>query len=195
MDTIIVMDIALLALLLITAVAVVLQRDLLVAVILLSIYSLLMAAMYLVLGAPDVAITEAAIGAGISTVLFLAALLLTGREEKRRPFTVVPFMVIVLTGVALIYATLGMPDFGDPAAPANHLTAPYYLQMTSEEMGIPNVVTSILASYRGFDTLGETFVVFTAAISILLLLGGNISMARKNSIDDDVSTALGSVDS
>ena len=111
-------------------------------------------------------------------MLLLAALLLTGEEEKPSLTAGSPLLVITVTGVALLYATLGMPDFGDPYAVTNQHVASYYLTASGEEIGIPNVVTSVLASYRGFDTLGEVFVVFTAAISVLLLLG-NFSQLRK----------------
>ncbi|MCB2081109.1 MAG: DUF4040 domain-containing protein [Hyphomicrobiales bacterium] len=164
-------DILLLSFLVITALAVVLFRNLLVSTILLSIFSLLMAAMYLVMHAPDVAMTEAAVGAGISTLLFLAALLLTGTEEKRSEHPVLPLLVILITSGALVYASLGLPGYGTPDAPAHTHVARYYLEQTGTEIGIPNTVTAILASYRGFDTLGEVMVVFTAGIAVLLLLG------------------------
>ncbi len=170
-DPKIVIDISLFALLIVTAVAVAITRNLMTATIMLGIYSLLMALMYLVLDAPDVAITEAAIGAGISTVLFLAVLLLTGEEEKPSKHLVFPLVVIFLTGSALIYATLGMPAFGDLNMVTNSHVASHYLEKSYGEIGIPNVVTSVLASYRGFDTLGEVFVVFTAGISILMIMG------------------------
>ena len=89
--------------------------------------------------------------------------------------------VVVALGGALFYATLDpmMPRFGDPRTPAQTHVAPQYLKDTvpqgsSKEpvkVGIPNVVTTVLASYRGYDTLGETVVIFTAGIAVLLLLG------------------------
>jgi multicomponent Na+:H+ antiporter subunit B len=117
--------------------------------------------------------TEAAVGDGVSTILLLAPLLLTDYKEKKSKPNLLPLIVISITGAALIYATIGMPDFGDPLAPANLHLAPHYIKESMNEIGIPNIVTSILASYRGFDTLGETFVVFTAGISVILLLGKN----------------------
>jgi multicomponent Na+:H+ antiporter subunit B len=168
-----IVNVALLSLLVITAVAIVAVRNLLTATILLTIYSLLMAGVYLILGAPDVAITEAAIGAGISTVLFLAAILLTGTEERAHYRPLFPFIVVVLTGGALVYGTIGLAALGDPHAITNEYLIPYYWNESFKDIGIPNIVTSVLASYRGFDTLGETFVVFTAAVSVLLLLGTN----------------------
>ena len=145
-----------------------------------GLYSLLSAAIFVILDAVDVAFTEAAVGAGISTVLLLGTLVLTDRTEKR-PVThsLRPLAVVVVTGAALIYGTLDMPSFADPKSPANVHVAPEYLkdrvqQLPSGrpvEVGIPNVVTSILASYRGYDTLGEVTVIFTAGIGVLLLLG------------------------
>jgi multicomponent Na+:H+ antiporter subunit B len=165
-------DISLLGLLCITGIAVVRCRNLLTATILLGIFSLLMASMYLALSAPDVAITEAAVGAGISTILLLLVLTITGKEEKTpQGNPILPFLVVLATGAGLIYATKGMPSIGDANAPANQHVASHYINESYHEIGIPNMVTSVLASYRGFDTLGETFVIFTAAISVLLLIG------------------------
>jgi multicomponent Na+:H+ antiporter subunit B len=168
----ILVDITLLVFLCITAVAIIVIRDLLVGTILLGIFSLVMAAMYLTLSAPDVAITEAAVGAGISTIMFLCALVLTGREASSKPMKVfAPLIVVFITGGLLVYATLDMPAFGDPNAPIHQHLAPHYINESYNEIGIPNIVTSILASYRGFDTLGEVFVVFAAAMAVLLLIG------------------------
>jgi multicomponent Na+:H+ antiporter subunit B len=138
-----------------------------------GIYSLIGAGWMLILDAPDVAFTEAAVGAGISTVLVLATLALTTRDEKPQPrFRVLPLLAVMLTGAVLIYGTLDMPHFGDPSAPSHLHLEPYYLGQTESEIGIPNVITAVLGSYRGYDTLGETTVIFTAGVGVLLLLAG-----------------------
>ena len=82
-----------------------------------------------------------------------------------------PLAVVVATGAALIYGTLDMPFFGAPGAPAHQHVAPFYITESPSQTGIPNVVTSILASYRGYDTLGELAVIFTAGVGVLALLG------------------------
>lgn len=147
-------------------------RDLFAVVMLFAIYSLLSASAFLVMHAADVAFTEAAVGAGISSLLMLATLALTGRAERppRRPRWI-SLALVVLTGAALVWGTLDLPDFGDPQAPAHVHVAPRYLEQSPQEIGIPNVVTSVLASYRGFDTLGEVTVIFTAGLGVFLLLG------------------------
>jgi len=80
------------------------------------------------------------------------------------------FIVTVLTGAILIYGTLDMPDWGDPNSPASRHVSPRYITKTEVETATPNVVTSVLADYRGYDTLGETAVIFTAGVSCILLL-------------------------
>lgn len=165
-------DIALLVLLLVTGIAIIRLRNLFAAVMLAGIYSLLSAGLFVVMDAVDVAFTEAAVGAGISTVLLLGTLSLVGHQEsepKHRPL--LPLFVVTLTGAVLIYGTVDLPPFGDPANPIHHHVADHYLEESYEEMGgIPNVVTSVLASYRGYDTMGETTVIFAAVVGVLLLL-------------------------
>ena len=151
--------------------AMVLQRNLFGVVVLSGIYSFLMATVLVALDAVDVAMTEAAVGAGISTVLLLGAIYLTRASEAkplRRPL--LPLAVALGVGGALIYGTLGLPAFSDPAAPIHTHVAPRYIEKSVTETGVPNVVTAVLASYRGYDTFGETIVVFTAGIGVIALL-------------------------
>jgi len=153
--------------------AIVGMRNLFGVVILATIYSFIMATIMLALDAPDVALTEAAVGAGISAVLLLGTLYLTKTEEYpvRRPL-LAPILVVLATGAALIYGTLDLPAFGtDDSAPHTHVAA-YYLENTPREIDIPNVVTAVLASYRGFDTFGEVVVVFVGGLGVILLLAG-----------------------
>ncbi|MBI2960137.1 MAG: DUF4040 domain-containing protein [Betaproteobacteria bacterium] len=151
--------------------AIVVQRNLFAVVVFASIYSFLMATVLVALDAVDVAMTEASVGAGMSTVLLLGALYLTrGDEVKplRRPL--VPLVVAIVIGAALVSGTLGLPAFSDPQAPIHIHVVPRYLAESLRETGVPNVVTSVLASYRGYDTLGETIVVFTAGAGVIALL-------------------------
>jgi multicomponent Na+:H+ antiporter subunit B len=79
-------------------------------------------------------------------------------------------LLTFLTGALLIYGALDMPDFGDPNSPPNAHLSPRFIEKALEETEVPNMVTAVLADYRGFDTLGETTVVFAAAVSVLLIL-------------------------
>jgi len=163
----------LLTLLLITAIAIVHTRGLFSAVMLSGIFSLLLASVFFLLDAADVALTEAAVGAGISTVLLLGALTLTPSREVAPPPAnrIIPLVVVSITTLAVIYGTFDKPRFADPEAPVHQHVAPWYLEKTREAIDIPNVVTAVLGSFRGYDTLGEVFVVFTAGVGVLFLLG------------------------
>ena len=172
------LNLVLIIFLLVIAVAVSRTGHLFAAAMLTGIFSLLSAGLFTILDAVDVAFTEAAVGAGISTVLMLGTLSLTDEQEikSRHPF--LPIAVVLLTGAALIYGTIDMPAFGAADAPIHVYLAPRYLIDSFRDIHIPNVVTSILASYRGYDTLGELFVIFTAGIGVSVLLVGGKSGGR-----------------
>jgi len=161
-----------LTLLVVTAVSIARIRDLWAAVMFTGIFSFLGACWMLILDAPDVAFTEAAVGAGISTFLMLGTLALAGKKEKPTTSSpIVPLFVVGITGAALIYGTLDMPHFGDPNSPVQTYVQPSFVEKSQVDMhGLPNVVTALLASYRGYDTLGETAVIFTAGIAVILIL-------------------------
>lgn len=168
-----VFDYALMAMLLAIGIAVIRLKNLFAIVMLTGVYSLLSAAWFVSLDALDVGFTEAAVGAGISTVLLLAAMLLTARDCDRvgaaRHWAA--FAVTAAAGVALFYALPDMPVYGAADTAANAGVGMDYMMRTGEELYIPNVVTAVLGSYRGFDTMGEVFVVFAAGVGVALLMG------------------------
>lgn len=161
-------------LLVVTAVAAIRLSDLFAVVMLFGIYSLVSACLFVVMDAVDVAFTEASVGAGVATVFMLGTLALTTNREKKpvahKPL--LPLLAVTITGLALAYGTYDIPHYGNPDDPIHHHVAPRYIQDSIKETGVPNIVSSVLASYRGYDTLGETTVVFTAAIGVLILIGG-----------------------
>jgi multicomponent Na+:H+ antiporter subunit B len=149
---------------------------------LLSIYGLLSASFFVTLDAVDVAFTEAAVGAGISGLLMLVAISITGRKEqksKRKPF--IALLVVLLTALLLFYGISDMPYFGATDAPIHNHVAPRYIQDSMAEVGIPNIVTSVLATYRAFDTFGEVVVIFTAGIGVFALLSTSKSDSNSHS--------------
>lgn len=166
-------DIFLLAFLAVISIAVLRIRDLFTSVVLFGIYSLVSASLFLVLAAADVAFTEAAVGAGIATLLLLATLTHVGREERdnRQRSAWLPLVIVLVTGAALVYGIVDLPPFGAADNPVQTHVAPRYLIESVHEIDVPNVVTAVLASYRGFDTLGEVVVIFTALVAVLLLIG------------------------
>ena len=172
--------IELLLFLILVAIAVVVARlrDQFAAAMLTGIFSLVSAGLFVLMDAVDVAFTEAAVGAGIATVLFLGTLSLTERHERQQKTRLLPFLVVGLTGAALLYGTVDMPAYGDVDAPLHNDLTDEFVH-GSEHIEIPNVVTTVLASYRSYDTLGETTVIFTAAVGVMILLGGQRRPRRK----------------
>ncbi|XPF96453.1 Na(+)/H(+) antiporter subunit B [Colwellia sp. RE-S-Sl-9] len=166
------------------AIAIIRSKDLVVVVMLLGIYGLISASFFVAMDAVDVAFTEAAVGAGISTLLMLVVIAMTGRKEKtNRHKPLSALFIVLITGGLLIYGTLDMPHFGDPDAPVHKHVAPRYINESMAEVGVPNIVTSVLASYRAFDTFGEVVVIFTAGIGVLTLL----SVARRKEDEEETS--------
>lgn len=189
-----IVDYALLVLLVVTALGILRLRNLFAVVMLMGIYSLLSAGLFVVLDAHDVAFTEAAVGAGISTILALGTLSLVGRHRKDSPtLQAIPLVVVVITGAALIYGSLSLPPWGAADNPIHVHVAPRYLVDSVDEVGVPNIVAAVLASYRSYDTMGETTVVFAAMVGVFALLvagagatrggGGSPSPDRRESGD------------
>lgn len=168
-----VINISLVSFMLVIALMIALSHRLFAIIVMSGAYSLVSAAMFVNLDAVDVAFTEAAVGAGFSTVLFLAAMAWLPAEEKRdRALVVLPLILCITAGSLLMWAVAYLPAMGDPSSVVHQHVAPRYLTESYDKLHIPNVVTTVLASYRGFDTLGETIVILTAGIGVLLILTG-----------------------
>ncbi len=166
-------ELPLLLLLLLTAGAAVLVKDLISAVLILGSYSFFLAVVWAWLGAPDVAFVEAVVGAGLATVFFLLTLMSTAPKDTRiRPHAPpkAALLLLPLLAALLLYATSDLPRFGDPNSPASVHVSPHYLENALADTRVTNVVTAVLMDYRALDTLIETAVVFTAGIACWLLL-------------------------
>jgi multicomponent Na+:H+ antiporter subunit B len=83
---------------------------------------------------------------------------------------IVALIIAVLTGSFLVYAAMDFPGWADPASPASTYLSPHFIEKTMEETSVPNIVTAVLADYRGFDTMFETAVIFSAGIVCFFLL-------------------------
>jgi multicomponent Na+:H+ antiporter subunit B len=185
-------NLILLLMVVLTGLAAVRARNLLAATMLMSIYSFLMALVWTNMDSIDVALTEAAVGAGVSTVLLIGALVHVGSEEK--PTKAIHWPALIATGAtaaALLYGTVDMPRFGDPHSPANaNPVSTGYIKQDVDKVPdpwghyadyhhhdgdyfhghVPNFVTAVIVSYRGYDTMYETTVIFLAGMSMILFL-------------------------
>ncbi len=166
----------------ITAIATAMLRDTLAAIIVFAAYSLGMALFYTLLLAPDVGLTEAAIGAGVTTILLLVTIAKTTRPRAEKVFTAInwPAATLSVGLVAVLLFTVGSipvenflgeatPVTGAAGTPGESVTG-HYLQSTYEQTGVTNAVTAVLAAYRGFDTFGEAVVVFAAGVAVVVVL-------------------------
>ncbi|MBV0923290.1 DUF4040 domain-containing protein [Halomicroarcula limicola] len=156
------------------AVGAALLRDTLAAVMSFAAYSLGVSILWLILQAPDVGLTEASVGAGIMTILFLLALANTVTPDADELFESLDLRAMLLVGVFVLVmgATVpALPAIGDPSAPVvSGDVSQYYIENAYEETHVKNAVTAVLAAYRGFDTLGEAVVVFAAGVVGLSVL-------------------------
>ena len=167
------LDLIIFVIMIVTAVLALAVRDLLTSVALLSAYSLFAALLFAGVLAVDVALVEAALGAGLTGVLFIAAILATTRRSDPRPdarrrWAVVP-VIVGFVGL-MLFASAGLPDRGDPDAPAQQGIGTTFIADSLADTNTPNVVTALLADYRSQDTLGETLVILTAALAASLVL-------------------------
>ncbi len=169
------LDILILVMLVVCAVAAVSVKGLLSAAIILSGYSFLMSLLWTEMASVDVAFTEAAVGAGVSTVFLVAVVYHTKRRlgtraRARYVFKGLGFAAALATAGLLVYGAQDFPAWGDPASTASSHVSPHYIEKSVEETSVPNVVTAVLADYRGYDTMFETAVIYTAGIAVLALL-------------------------
>lgn len=162
-----------------TAIATAAFRDTLSAIIVFAAYSLGMALFYAVLRAPDVSMTEAAIGAGVTTVLLLLTIAKTVRPGRGERFEDVHVPGLLVAGgltIAVLATVTEFPAVGSPDAPiwSHPEVTQYYLEETYHVTGVENVVTAVIAGYRGFDTFGEATVIFAAGVAVLIVLQSEV---------------------
>lgn len=79
-------------------------------------------------------------------------------------------IIAIICGGLLLYASSFLPAWGDPHSPASEYVSPRYIEEGFQETDVPNLVTAVLADYRGYDTLFETTVIFTAGLACVLLI-------------------------
>jgi multicomponent Na+:H+ antiporter subunit B len=182
------LDLLLFVIVVVLAVLALRVRDLMAGVAILSAFSLVVAVMFAGMAAVDVAFVEAVLGAGLTGLLFIALIRRTGQAAGaesglRRSWPILP--VIGLFVALMVYASGGLPDRGDPDAPAHRHVSPDYLEGAVPDSRTPNVVTAVLADYRSQDTLGETLVIFTAGMAVVLILSRRSKGAAAGAKDEE----------
>jgi multicomponent Na+:H+ antiporter subunit B len=173
------LEVALVVFVVLTAAATALLRDVLASIVVFAAFSLGVSIIWVLLQAPDVALTEAAVGAGVMSVLLLVTVAKTARPTEDEALVSVNPKAVAVVGVLLLVllATVpALPSLGDGGAPAlqetrNGELTPYgyYVGNAYDETGVENAVTAVLVFYRGFDTFGEAVVVFSAVVGVLIV--------------------------
>ena len=168
-------DILILLMMVICAVTALTLGGLLSSAIVTGVYSFLTCLIWTHMMAVDVAFTEAAVGAAISTVIFLGSAQYIDRwikadRPKEQGIKQITLVVTVICAVMMLTAASDLPDWADPASPANTHVSPGYIEQGYHETATPNVVTAVLADYRSYDTMFESVVVFAAALVVMLVL-------------------------
>ncbi len=158
-----IIDIILAILLLIFAWQALHSRNLFTSIIYFISFGLLMSLVWVRLNAPDVALAEAAIGAGLSGALLLQAyarLHSSSEQTLKRQAVQIQALTIILCLV--IAAGLSYILFhSDTAAGLNH-----EVEQSLHLSGVTNPVTAVLLNFRGYDTLLELMVLLVAALGI-----------------------------
>jgi len=164
----------LLAAMLVAALAAIEIRDLLAAAVSLGIVGFSVSIMFILLQAPDLAIVQIVVET--LTVVFFAAVILrttntdttiAGGLRRDLVFPAVAYVAFGLVFLVLAGRALAeLPSFGSPAM----LVAREYIALGLEKTGAANVVAAIILDFRGYDTLGEGTVLFTAVVGVLTIM-------------------------
>lgn len=185
-------NISLLSILVVITIQIALCKDLVKCVLYSSVFSAILATEYIILNAPDVAITETSVGACVSTIYLLQSIKITGRYTKTNlnPLSTIIGTLVTISLIILILPVASfiekLPSVGDASNNNNGIIPQFYIAHTKSLMQFPNVVTATLASFRGYDTAGETIVILTAAICVSLITKYNRSSVKTISVNKNV---------
>jgi multicomponent Na+:H+ antiporter subunit B len=156
-------------------------RDLLSALISCGIVGYSLVICFLLLQAPDLAIVQIVVET-ITLLIMIAVVLDSSREELKekkvvglklshfRKWYVMNVILVIVCLVVLLYFFKEVTSTLDPLG--KHLTrmSTAYIENAAEKTGSANLVTGVLFDFRGYDTLGEVTILFTAVIGVLAIL-------------------------
>lgn len=148
-------------------------KDLFALVVLMSVFSGVVSVLFAVLGAVDVAFTEAVVGSGVATVFLVILMRQIDHSrvaKSRKPRRLYALVMMLALGLVLTYGIWALPDYASPQSPANQHLSPEYIADSYKKTHTPNLVTAVLGDIRGVDTLVEAAVVVTAAVGCALVM-------------------------
>lgn len=171
-------EILLLIVLILTASAVFFTKRNLTAIIIFTAFSLVMSIVWIIVKSPDLALIEAAVGAGVTSLLFFVALYSVGElkkkeSPKRKNSSSYNFLAIILIAIIVILLLVNvnyLPMYGEETNPSVNEVFNRYVESGVEETGSINLVAAVILDYRAFDTFGEAVMIFSALVSVIMLL-------------------------
>ena len=160
----------------IVSISLIIIKDTLSVVIIFGLISALSTLFYVFNVAPDVAITEAAVGSAISSIFFIMTITTQNRIQNKKNKKIIIIIVAILCFILfliLAFLAVKLQKYGNYGNIIHGKISEYYITNTSKDFGIINIVTAILGGYRGLDTLFETTVIFAAAMGVRSILSKN----------------------
>ena len=165
----------LLAFMIIGAIIAIETKDLLSSVISVGAMGLALSIIFLLLGAPDLAIVQVVVEV-VALVMLLRLIVeredVTIAHRYRYAEVFATSIGLIFSGIFIVFAALvyrGMPEFGSPLFRISQR----YLTEGFELSRAANIVTAILLDFRAYDTLGEATVIFASIVGALVILRKN----------------------
>lgn len=164
--------ILLLILMILGAIVALETKNLLSAIISLGIVGFGLVLAFLILQAPDLAIVQIVVET-LSLIILIAAILKTSKEDTTETFSFrkvylwaggLLFLIVFMVYINQVFKLL--PQFGYPLM----RMAEHYIALGLEKTGAANLVTGVILDFRGYDTLGEVAVLFTAVMGVIVVL-------------------------
>lgn len=191
-DLIFHIDTILLLLLLVLSITMIFIDDLLSVIIFNSVFSILVALTYIVMKAPDVSMTEASLGACVTTIfsIIFYEKLSTKSKYCENDHSYVLLASLVALSVFFYHITFALPQYGSAQNIVNLNLLPDYIENTYEIINISSITTAILADFRAFDTLGETFVIFVGTVVCIFIFHSQANEDNILCFDDMLFTTI-----
>ena len=144
-------------------------KDLLSSIIAVGAAGLALSVAFLILKAPDLAITQLVVEIICLIILIRATVKRDTASTRDIRGFLTTIVSLVFIGTFLFFAYLALkelPDFGKPLM----IVAKTFIETGFAKTGASNLVSSVILDFRAYDTLGEATVLFTAVIGVLAVL-------------------------
>ena len=105
-------------------------------------------------------------------------------RRSLRLYNVLAFLLCAVFAALMLMTVANLPRYGSADAPTVNEVAQRYVEQGTKETGAVNTVAGMILDYRAFDTLGESFVLFTAVCAVTILM--NLSPKKRRPLSNEV---------